>query len=150
MVGMWITVVVVVLLSLTVRVSAEVVRSDQGVRRAVVNEVTEWTFTAAKEYKDPFNEVELDAVFTEPKGAKHRVPAFWAGGKQWKVRYSSTVPGKHTFRTESTDKTAAGLHRATASVELRASRVANPLLLHGPLRVPPHPHNFAHPHAAPS
>ena len=50
----------------------------------------------------------LDVVFTEPSGAQKTVPAFWAGGKQWKVRYSSPVVGLHRYRTQCNDTGDAG------------------------------------------
>src|SRR4051812_20685773 len=32
---------------------------------------------------------EIDVLFVEPGGIELRVPAFWAGGRNWKVRYAS-------------------------------------------------------------
>ena len=49
------------------------------------NKMVEISFTAAGTYNDPFNEVELDAIFTTPSGEQLKVPAFWAGGNIWKV-----------------------------------------------------------------
>ena len=46
------------------------------------------------EYEDPFNTVDLDLVVTDPYGISQRVPAFWAGGNTWKVRYSSSKTGE--------------------------------------------------------
>ena len=99
------------------------------------NVMTELTFTAARDYADPFNEVTLDAVFTDPKGLKLRVPAFWAGGAVWKVRYASPVLGEHRFRTESSDAKDAGLHGVTGQVVVKPYTGTNPLYVHGPLRV---------------
>jgi hypothetical protein len=41
--------------------------------------VQEWGFTSGKAYSDPFNQVELDVIFTDPQGLEHRMPTFWAG-----------------------------------------------------------------------
>ena len=38
-------------------------------------------------------------VFVDPAKREFRVPAFWAGGKIWRVRYSSATP-KHTDRVK--------------------------------------------------
>src|SRR5207302_7925151 len=48
-------------------------------RYAVARSVAEWAYSSGKAYADPFNEVELDVVFTDLQGREQRVPAFWAG-----------------------------------------------------------------------
>jgi hypothetical protein len=118
-------------------------RAEPRIKNSV-NAVSEWTFTSAKDHPDPFNEIELDAVFTDPKGKTLRVPAFWAGGRTWKVRCSSPLPGKHTFRTECSDPSDSGLHRQTGAVDLKPYRGTNPLLKHGPIRVAPDKRRFVH------
>ena len=45
---------------------------------STAREMTEWIFVSAKPYKDPFNEIELDAIIRDPRGKERRVPAFWA------------------------------------------------------------------------
>jgi uncharacterized protein DUF4038/uncharacterized protein DUF5060 len=99
------------------------------------NVMVEVTFAAQIQYADPFNDVILDAVFTDPSGKKLRVPAFWAGGSTWKVRYSSPVLGKHSFRTESSVPADKGLHGVTGKVQVKPYTKNNPALIHGPLRV---------------
>ena len=47
--------------------------------RVEANRMVELTFISEKIYRDPFNEVELAAVFRTPQGGQLRVPAFWAG-----------------------------------------------------------------------
>ena len=37
-------------------------------RHALQNCMTEWAYASGKTYADPFNEVELDVVFTDPDG----------------------------------------------------------------------------------
>jgi hypothetical protein len=95
----------------------------------------EITFTAQRSYADPFNEVTLDVNFITPRGQELRVPAFWAGGSRWKVRYASPVVGTHVFRTECSDPRDKGLHGIAGNVEVRPYTGANPLYVHGPLRV---------------
>ena len=57
------------------------------------NRVTELTFTSGKDYHDPFNEVDLDVVFTSPAGAEVHVPAFWQGSPvQWSIVFSQFAP----------------------------------------------------------
>ena len=44
-----------------------------------VNRVAEISFQAEKSWSNPFLEIELDVVFTDPQGTQKTVPAFWAG-----------------------------------------------------------------------
>ena len=60
---------------------------------AMQNGLTEFSLISGKEYRDPFNEVQLDAVFTAPDGTERTVPAFWAGENVWRIRYSSPITG---------------------------------------------------------
>jgi hypothetical protein len=99
------------------------------------NGVAEIGLTSAGKHADPFNDVTLDVVFTEPGGAERRVPAFWAGGTSWKVRYASHTPGAHRFRTECSDAADAGLHGVEGTVTVEPYAGDNPLYRHGPLRV---------------
>src|SRR5688572_10594177 len=93
-----------------------------------------WFFTATKPRADPFNEVQLDVIFTAPDGKQLQVPAFWAGGQTWKVRYASPLVGKHTFRTVCSDA-ASNLHGVEDSVEVTPYTGDNPLYKRGPIRV---------------
>jgi hypothetical protein len=97
------------------------------------NVALEIPLTAAQTTADPFNDVILDAVFIDPQGRELRVPAFWAGGRVWKVRYASPLPGRHSFRTECSPA-AAGLHGVAGTVEVVPYAGENPLYRHGPLR----------------
>jgi len=112
--------------------------------RVETNRMVELAFTSDKAYADPFNEVDLVAVFRTPAGETLRVPAFWAGGNVWKVRYSSPAVGLHAFRTECSDATNAKLHGATGTVEVVAYAGADPLYEHGPIRVAADHRHFEH------
>jgi hypothetical protein len=97
--------------------------------------VAEWHLTSGKQYADPFNEVEVDVVFTAPDGAPQKFPAFWAGGQSWGFRYSSTQVGTHHFKTVCSDAGNADLHGIEGSVEVTPYEGNNPLLTHGPLHM---------------
>jgi hypothetical protein len=58
-------------------------------------------------------------VFTDPKGRDLQVPAFWAGGKNWKVRYASPFVGKHQFISKSSNSNDTGLHHLKGTVEIK-------------------------------
>jgi hypothetical protein len=96
---------------------------------------TELSFESAQTYEDPFNQVQLDVVFVDPAGKAFRVPAFWDGGKTWRVRYSSGIAGVHRYETDCSDKSNSGLHQKAGTIEVVPYQGKNPLYLHGPLRV---------------
>ena len=104
-------------------------------RRAAAREATEWIFPSAKQYKDPFNELELDVLIRDPHGREQRVPAFWAGGQEWRVRYSADAAGRYTFETICSDTSNAHLHGRTGVLEVAPYDGGNSLLRHGAPRV---------------
>jgi hypothetical protein len=107
----------------------------EPVARSEANVMIELPFTSSRTYPDPFNQVTLDVIFTEPGGRELRVPAFWAGKNLWKVRYASSVVGTHAFRTDYPDASDTGLHGITGTIEIALYTGHNPLYVHGPLRV---------------
>ncbi|MCE5309915.1 MAG: DUF5060 domain-containing protein, partial [Acidobacteriales bacterium] len=95
---------------------------------------TEWSISSGKKYADPFNEVELDVVFTGA-GAEIRVPAYWVGGGEWRVRFAPPEPGRYQYRTVASDTSNRELHGVEGVVEAAPYDGSNPLLRHGPVRV---------------
>ena len=109
------------------------------------NNVGEWTFTSGRKYADPFNEVELTVcVEQEGGGAVQRVPAFWAGGREWRVRFASPATGTFRFRTECSNTADAGLHAQEDSFKVVAYKGRNPLYRHGPVQVAADRRHFVH------
>ncbi|MCE9547742.1 MAG: DUF4038 domain-containing protein [Planctomycetia bacterium] len=111
---------------------------------AHANRVVEITLTSKKVYDNPYQDVSLDAVFTGPGDQKFRLPAFWAGGNRWCFRYSSTLPGKVTWRTDCSDVANAELHAATGTIDVTEAKDENPLYQHGPIRVAKDRRHFEH------
>ena len=111
---------------------------------AEANRVAEVPLVSEKTYQNPFMEIELDAVVTQPDGKQLRVPAFWAGGNRWCFRYASDQPGQHAWRTECSDKANAKLHGIEGKIEVVAYTGDNPLYRHGPIRVAKDQRHFAH------
>src|SRR5579863_5039668 len=101
-------------------------------RRA--NRVFEFTIETQKTYADPFNDVDVDAIFTR-RGETWRVPTFWQGGNRWTVRFAPPAPGEYAFHLESTDQTNPDLNGHPGKVEIAAYSGDNPLLQHGAIRV---------------
>src|SRR5580765_7539396 len=80
---------------------AVAVHGAGSVVRTEANVPIEMALVAKRPHPDPFNTVQVDVLFTDPKGTQKLVPAFWDGGNIWKVRYASPLPGKHLWQTHS-------------------------------------------------
>ena len=104
-------------------------------RHAIQNQATEWPYTSGKAYADPFNEVEVDVLFTAPGGEPYRVPTFWAGDQEWRVRYAPPVPGTYRYRAICSDESNENLHGQEGVLEVSPYEGDNPLLQHGALQV---------------
>ena len=112
--------------------------------RATANVPVEIIFTSQRQHANPFNDVTLNVAFTAPDGVVRKVPAFWAGGATWKVRYASASVGAHHWRSECSDPLNAGLHGVQGVVEVAPYRGENSLFRHGPIRVAPDQRHFEH------
>jgi Protein of unknown function (DUF4038)/Domain of unknown function (DUF5060) len=99
------------------------------------NQPSEWGYTSQKTYKDPFNEVDVDVVFTREDGQQWKVPAFWAGGNNWRIRFSPPASGNYKYHAESTDKSNPDLNGHEGTLRVEPYKGSNSLLMHGPLRV---------------
>lgn len=119
-------------------------RASNSTLRTQTNVMIEISLDARADHRDPFNTVQLDVLFTPPNGHKMRVPAFWAGGNQWKVRYASPVVGIHKFQSECSDTNDSGLHGVTGQLRVDAYAGDNPLYKHGPIQVAPNRRYFQH------
>jgi hypothetical protein len=108
------------------------------------NVAIEVTLDAAQPHPEPFLQVALEVVFTDPAGARKTVPAFWAGGNQWRVRYASPLVGAHHYRTQCSEASDAGLHGIQGQVEITPYTGSNPLYRHGPLHVARDCRHFEH------
>lgn len=107
------------------------------------NQVIELTLTAKSDHADPFNEVDVDVNFITPTGHELRVPAFWAGGKTWRVRYASAELGEHRYQSISTVADE-GLNGAAGVITVTEYKGDNPLFRHGPIRVAQDKRHFEH------
>jgi len=106
------------------------------------NVPTEISFLSQKDYKDPFNEVILDVVFTDPQGYSRKVPAFWDGGRKWKVRYASSMTGIHHWWSECSNKKDSGLDEVKGTVNISPYTGDNLLFKHGPICIAPDSRHF--------
>src|SRR5271167_2254071 len=109
-------------------VSSSTIKSSLAQERvAASNEPTEWSYTSGKQYADPFNQVDVDAVITLPSGQQERTPAFWAGGSEWRIRYAAPAPGLYKIRSVCSDTTNRDLHDRASVLNVQPYRSERPL-----------------------
>ena len=97
-------------------------------------EVFETSFTSSREYGNPFTEVEVDVLFSNGT-QQWKVPAFWDGGKTWKVRFSAPEKGDYSYHAVASDKSNKGLNTQVQTLAVMDYKGDNPLYKHGPIRV---------------
>jgi hypothetical protein len=96
--------------------------------------VIEGTVESHRQYEDPFNDVDVDVVFS--KGAESwRVPTFWRGGKEWGLRFAPPSPGTYEYHLESTDRDNPDLNGHRGRVSIGGYSGPSELLKHGFPRV---------------
>lgn len=108
------------------------------------NQTAEWSFTSSKPYRDPFNEIELSVHFRHGDGEEKLVPAFWVGGKNWRVRFASPRVGSYHFQTICSDPSDSGLHGQEGDFKVARYTGSNPLFRHGPIQVAADKRHFEH------
>lgn len=96
--------------------------------------VIEWTIESKKIYADPFNDVDVDVIFSKD-GQSWRVPTFWRGVQRWTVRFAPPAPGEYSYRLESTDSNNPDLNGPSGRVGVTVYKGRNRLFRHGALRV---------------
>ena len=106
-------------------------QSRQGISR----QVTEWGYYSGRAYPDPFNEVELDVVFTHSTGKSWKVPAYWAGGQEWRIRFAPPLAGGYEVVSICSDRTNQELHGVAHQLQVTEYNGENKLLKHGGLRI---------------
>ncbi|MBI4166276.1 MAG: DUF4038 domain-containing protein [Acidobacteria bacterium] len=110
---------------------------------ATPERMVEWTIESRKAYADPFNDVDVDVIFSKD-GASWRVPTFWRGGSEWTVRFAPPSPGEYSYHLESTDASNPDLNGHEGRVTITAYTGTNALLRHGPPRVSSNKRYFEH------
>ncbi|MBU7004187.1 MAG: DUF4038 domain-containing protein [Theionarchaea archaeon] len=110
---------------------------------AVQMEAMEWSFQSGKSYEDPFNDVTLDVAIIGD-GGEFRVPTYWAGGNEWRIRFAPPVPGDYTFSTVCSDAENADLHGVEGELSASPYSGGNPLLEHGFVGISEDGRHFEH------
>jgi Protein of unknown function (DUF4038)/Domain of unknown function (DUF5060)/Putative collagen-binding domain of a collagenase len=95
----------------------------------------EQSFESAKEYDNPIQEAELNAVFVSPTGQQFLTHGFWDGGKTWRLRFAPNQTGTWTWETTCTDPSNAGLNGQKGEVGVTAPAGTTRFQLHGPIQI---------------
>ncbi len=109
-----------------------------------MNKSAEWAFTSGKQYRDPFNDVELHMVLHGPNGIEYRVPAFWAGESTWRLRFAPPTPGKYTYQTVASDQANRDLYGLSGVLDVSPYQGDSALYRHGTIRVASDRRHFEH------
>lgn len=81
----------------------------------------ELTLTAGRDFAQPYTEVEVWADFTHAGGTVLRRPAFWDGGRTWRLRFASPgLPGRWSWVSH-TSIADSGLGNQSGEVEVIAT-----------------------------
>lgn len=107
---------------------------------ATQHEVLEWGYTLGKALADPFNEAEIDVILTHESGQSWRVPTYWAGGQEFRVRFAPPLPGRYQATLASTADI--GQELPLTGVQAAPYTGTHPLLVHGKLQVAPNRHHL--------
>lgn len=84
---------------------------------------------------------EIDVVVTGPAGA-YRLPAFWSGGAEWRVRFAAPNPGDYAWHSECGDDDSFQSVGGELSVDPYIG--GNPLFARGPITVTEDGRHFRH------
>ena len=104
---------------------------------------TEIIFTSNKAYASPFNDVDLSATFKGPNGISIVRPAFWDGGRIWKIRFAPSEAGNWTFITHCSDRSNNGLEGQTGTIECVSYSGNLPIFKYGVLTLSKNKRNLA-------
>lgn len=108
------------------------------------NSVAELEFIGGRDLTDAWSELQVDVEFVNPNGTARLVPAFWAGGRSWRVRYSSSIEGEHKFRSIIRGAHDSKLVDICGVLHVAGYDGGNPLLIHGGPRISDDQQHFSH------
>jgi len=108
--------------------------------RAANYKVQQWqaveiALTSSVRYADPFQDVEVTATFTGPARKTITRPAFWDGGRNWKVRFAPPEAGLWTMTTTATGAKNPGLQGVIATVQCNPYSGSLEIYKHGFLKI---------------
>lgn len=96
-------------------------------------QIYETQFEAEQQHDNPFQDVDVQMVFTAPSGQSQTVAAYWDGGRIWRVRFSPDEIGEWTWRSHCVSDP--GLDGQQGRFNCIAYTGNNPVYQRGTLRV---------------
>jgi len=81
--------------------------------------MTEIKLTSQKSYSDSFNDADVDLLLWG-NGRQYRIPGFWDGQNNWKVRFICPSEGIWYYRTLCSDADNSSLHNRTGKVNCKS------------------------------
>ena len=97
--------------------------------------VVELSFTSRKSYGNPFLDVDRVATFSGPGGKRIKRPAFWDGGKIWKVGFAPIQQGLWSYTTTATNTSDSGLHNKSGTIQANTYTGSLDIYKHGFLKM---------------
>jgi hypothetical protein len=114
--------------------------------------VRELHFVAEADYADPFDteSARFVAEFRGPNDRRLTVPGFWDGGRDWRLRFTPTEPGRWEYVTSFTSSSDEGLHARRGAFDVKPAEATSSVRRHGGfLRVSEDGRHLAHPDGTP-
>jgi hypothetical protein len=123
--------------------AADVPREPQTGFLAEQWAVFETSFTSERKYANAFLDIQVDVIFRQGENC-WTVPAFWAGGDKWVVRFAPPTQGDYTFEVTCSDPMNPALNQPAQNLCVNAYSGTNPLLQRGFLRIAADKRHFEH------
>ncbi len=125
-----ITVLLLTVMLLTSTVTGVTVFAEGDALEAVIWSPVEIKLESTKDYKNPYLDVELTAVFTHTDGTSITLPGFWYEKDTFAVRFSPTKVGTWSYKITSNDAENPSLSKE-GTIEAKENPSENLLAQHG-------------------
>ena len=106
--------------------------------------------TSERDYANPYADIEVWAEFTHTAGAQLRRPAFWDGGRTWRIRFASPVgEGRWSWRSSCSAEDS-GLAGLSGEIDCAGAPTDHRFYRHGFWRMSPGGRSLVHADGAPA
>lgn len=109
----------------------------------------EIVLNAENDYANPYTDLEVWADFTDESGTVLRRPAFWDGGRTWKIRFAPTHPGRWTWRSFASSDDS-GLAGQSGELTCETADSSNRFYRHGFWKMSPGGRSLVHADGTPA
>ena len=116
----------------------------EEMERVEVWKRTDIVLTGENTYRNPYRDVDIDAVFTHEDGTEIHLYGFWNGGSEWRVRFAPTKTGVWTYSVTCTDESDKGLHGVTGKLLAVENTGSTDIDRHGFVRISDNGRYFVH------